>query len=393
MKIHRNIILLGMVSLFADVSSQMVYPLLPKFLLNLGTTALVIGLIEGIAEATASFFKPWSGRLSDQASQRKPFVFWGYFISAIAKPFFALTASWFGVLFVRFVDRFGKAVRNPPRDAILTETVPEERRGYAFGLHRAFDRVGSIIGPLLAMLVLFWSSDNLMLVFIIAGVPGLIGLFFLGGVEERGHTSDKTPASPGLSVDNKAYQWFLWATVVFTLGNSSNAFLMLKADEVGLATFLLPLIWALYNLICAISSPILGQLSDQIGRAPVISLSFLLYTVIYLLFAVTETTVGLWLLFAFYGLHYGLSKGVFKAYIADLATPDQKGAAFGTFEMWTGIALVVASLLMGLFWELLGSAWAFRISAGFSLIGWLLFLAGRYFHGPVVRAGNKSLAE
>jgi MFS family permease len=388
MKIHRNIILLGVLSLCSDIASQMVYPLLPKFLLNLGATALLIGIIEGIAEATASFFKPLSGRFSDRADRRKPFVFWGYFISAFAKPLFALANAWGWVLGIRFLDRVGKALRNPPRDAILTESVTAQNRGYAFGVHRAFDRVGSILGPLIALAILYYYPENFLLVFLFAGIPGLIGLFFLRGIVEKKEGSAPEKKQEKFTA-NPYFRWFLVAAFIFTLGNSSNAFLILKADEVGLATVYLPLIWALYNLVSAISSPFLGRLSDRIGRRPVISISFIFYTIIYFGFAQVADLRWLWLLFGLYGIHYGLSKGIFKAYIADLAPPDQKGAAFGVFEMWMGIGLVLASVLMGWLWDTIGSVWAFRISASFSLLGWLIFVGSRYFDRSVVRSSNE----
>lgn len=377
MKLHRNVYLLGLVSLFADFSSQMVYPLLPQLLVGLGAGAALLGLVEGIAEATASLLKPIAGRWSDRRLRRKPFVFWGYLLAAVSKPLFAFATTWAAVLTFRFTDRLGKALRNPPRDAILAESVAPEKRGLAYGLHLAFDRAGAILGPLLVTGLLFYFPEDFLFIFLLAGIPGVFCLLFLIWVREpkRAILTRQVPASAALTPQ---LRWLLAALFVFTLGNSSDAFLLLKAGEMGLFTYEIPLLWALYNLICALSAPLLGRLSDRIGRLPVILASFVFYGGLYLAFAQVKSVQGLWLLFGLYGIYYGLSKGIFKAYIADMAPPEQKGTAFGLFDMWTGIALVLASLLMGVIWESFGSTWAFTVSAGLSFLGLGIFLYGLF---------------
>ncbi len=364
-----------MVSLFTDLSSQMIYPLIPEFLVSIGTKKAIIGAIEGIAESTASLLKPVFGRLSDKLKNRKLFIYLGYGLSAVSKPFLFFANSWAAVLTVKFFERIGKASRTPARDALISTSVDASKKGRAFGFHRAMDRIGAIGGPLLAMLILFFFKGNVRLVFLLSVIPAVIALFFIRFVKEA-----PLEKKAGQSIRSKSslrstpFILFLTASIVFSLGNSSNAFLILKARETGLSIFLIPIIWIVYNIFCSLSSPIFGSLSDKIGRKPVIITSFIYYSIIYYLFSISNSLWSVWVLFGAYGIYYGLSEGVFRAYIADLVDPGQRATAYGLFNTGIGLALFPASLIMGTLWDLFGSRWAFTVSAIFSLLGFLIFL-------------------
>ncbi len=374
---RKNVFLLGAVSMFTDLSSQMIYPLLPQFLVQLGTSTTLIGLIEGIAEATASLFKTLFGRWSDEMGKRKPFIYLGYGLSTVAKPFLFLATGWIMVLVVKFAERIGKAARGPARDALLSTSVNPMRRGRDFGIQRSMDKIGSVGGPLLAMLVLYYSPENLRLVFLLAVIPALMAILFIPFVVERQALLQKEDDLPAPSfLRNRSFNIFLISNILFTLGNSSNAFLLLKATEEGIATIFLPLLWVGYNFICSIAAPIFGDLSDRVGRKPVIMLSFVCYAVIYAGFAYAEWPIFIWLLFAAYGIYYGLSAGVFKAYLTDLTTPEQRATAYGLFDTGVGLALLPASILMGFLWDHYGSTTAFLTGAGFALLGLLVFVCG-----------------
>jgi len=373
----RNVFCLGMVSLFTDLSSQMIYPLVPEFLAGLGVPKALIGLIEGIAESTASLLRSVFGRLSDRAGKRKLFIYLGYGLSAVSKPFLFLAGSWMPVLGVRFADRVGKAVRTPARDALISTSVSSRRRGTAFGFHRAMDRLGAIGGPLLALLVLHLFRDHaapVRIVFLLSFVPAILALTFVPFAKETVATASKQAPYEKSGIRSRRFVLFLVACIVFTLGNSSNAFLVLKAREAGLSVAMIPLFWVLYNVFCTISSPVFGSLSDRIGRRPVLVTSFLYYAVVYFLFGISQGVGAVWVIMAMYGIYYGLSEGVFRAHIADLVEPESRATAYGIFNTGIGLALVPASIIFGSVWDIFGSRWAFFTSAGFSLLGFLVFL-------------------
>lgn len=375
-KSKKNIILLGMVSLFTDLSSQMIYPLIPEFLVSIGAKKAVIGIIEGIAESTASLFRPIFGRLSDKLKKRKLFIYLGYGLSTISKPFLFFASSWPAVLAIKFFERVGKASRTPARDALISTSVSHSEKGKAFGFHRAMDRMGAIGGPLIAMLILIFFEGNVRLVFLLSVVPAIIALFFIKFVKETTPEKNNAPhIRQKSSLRSAPFIIFLIANIVFSLGNSSNAFLILKAREEGLTIFLIPVIWVVYNIFCSLSSPIFGLLSDRIGRKPIIITSFIYYSAIYFLFALSNSLWSVWVLFGAYGIYYGLSEGVFKAYIADLVSPGKRATAYGLFNTGIGLALFPASIIMGTIWDIYGSKWAFITSALFSLLGFLIFLA------------------
>jgi MFS family permease len=366
-----------MVSLFTDLSSQMIYPLVPEFLAGLGVSKAVIGVIEGIAESTASLFRTVFGRWSDKSGKRKLFITFGYGLSAVSKPFLFLAGTWPVVLGVRFADRVGKAVRTPARDALISTSVDAKRKGSAFGFHRAMDRIGAVGGPLLALLVLhlFRDSDaKVRLVFLFSFVPAVLALAFVPFAKETARTLEKRDAAERTGLRSGTFVMFLIASIVFTLGNSSNAFLILKARETGLSVAMIPVIWVVYNIVCTIASPIFGTMSDKVGRVPVMVASFIYYAVLYVLFGLCRREWCVWVLFGAYGIYYGLSNGIFRAYIADLVAPESRATAYGLFNTGLGLALVPASIIFGAIWDAVGSQWAFFTSAGFGLLGFVIFL-------------------
>lgn len=379
---RRNVFWLGMVSLFTDLSSQMIYPLVPVFLATMGVPMSIIGVIEGIAESTASLFRTVFGRLSDKMGKRKLFIYAGYGLSALSRPFLYLAHSWPPVLGVRFADRVGKAARTPARDALISTSVSAGKRGRAFGFHRAMDRLGAVGGPLLALLVLHLfreSEDGIRMVFLFSVIPGLLALVFVPFARETAQRVRKDEPRRSSGLKSPAFLIFLVASIVFTLGNASNALLVLKATEVGLAVALIPAIWVVYNIVCSVSSPVFGHLSDRLGRTPVLIVSFIYYAVIYLLFGLSGQLWQVWALFAAYGVYYGLSDGILRAYIADLVEPENRATAYGLFNTGVGLALTPASFIFGAIWGSYGSRWAFFVAAGFSLVGFLIFLLSLAF--------------
>jgi len=379
-RLGRNVVSLGFVSLFTDLSSQMIYPLIPEFLVSIGATKLIIGVIEGIAEATASLLRTVFGRLSDKMKKRKLFIFFGYGFSALCKPFLYTASTWTTVLAVKFADRVGKAARTPARDALISTSVDPSIKGKAFGFHRAMDRVGAIGGPLLAMLVLALFNNNIRLVFLFSVIPGLMALFFIQFARETSVDREReTPEEKRGGLRNTSFIVFLISIIIFQLGNSSNAFLILKARETGIPVRLIPAIWIVYNGVCTVASPIFGSLSDKIGRIPVIVISFIYYAIIYALFGFAYQLWMVWALFGAYGVYYGLSDGIFRAYIADLVEPENRATAYGLFNTGIGLALFPASLIMGTLWDMYGSKWAFIVSAGLSLLGFLIFIMSLIF--------------
>jgi MFS family permease len=378
--LQRNVFILGLVSLFSDLSSQMVYPLIPEFLVSIGANKAIIGIIEGIAESTAALFRTVFGKLSDKLKKRKVFIFLGYALSAFSRPILYLAHIWQIVLSVRFSDRFGKAIRNPARDALISTSVDASKKGKAFGFQRAMDRAGAIGGPLLAMLVLMLFNNNVRFVFLLSVIPGVVTVFLVRFAKETAlaDTSDSTAVQKH-SLRNAPFLVFLISNIVFTFGNSSNAFLILRAREAGLSIAMIPVIWIVYNIFCSLSSPLFGSLSDRVGRKPIIIVAFLYYSVIYFLFGYANALWIIWLLFGAYGIYYGLSEGVFRAYIADLVVPESRATAYGLFNTGIGLALFPASLIMGTIWDRFGSMWAFFVSAGFSVFGFLIFLISLFF--------------
>ena len=372
---------LGLVSFFTDTSMEMVYPLLPIFLTSvLGAGPVFLGVIEGIAEGSASVLKGFSGYISDRIGKRKAILVAGYSLSAISDPLFAATRAVWQALFVRFAERIGKGIRESPRDAMIADATDESIRGKAYGFHRALDTLGAVVGPGLAF-VLMWllrSKGNAAYrwVFLIAFIPGLIAVILLVFlVREKAGGEKREFPKLRLSLFPASFKAFIVVIAVFTLGNSSDAFLLLRARNEGISVFYIPLLWMVFNVLYAVVSTPSGALSDRIGRKKILVFGFFLYALVYVGFGFLRGLVWLWVLFAVYGLFYGLTQGVFGAYIADLAPPELKGTAFGIYQATQGIFTFFASLVFGALWQLVNPSVAFLFGAGMAVIAAILMIA------------------
>ncbi len=378
LSLSKNVRNLGWVSFFNDVSSEIIYPLLPIFLTQvLGAGVLFVGLIEGIAESASSFLKLFSGWLSDRFQKRKGIIFFGYSLASITRPFMGLAASAFHVLFLRFFDRIGKGVRTSPRDALLAQSCNEEERGKAFGFQRAMDHAGAMAGPLIASLLMAVLTKDLRTIFYLSAIPAFFCLLILfKGVTDV--TGNRTQTSPALKLHwntwDKRFKYFLLIITLFTLGNSSDAFLLLRAKDLGIDIVSIPILWFFLHLSKTIFSVPGGSLSDRIGRRKVMILAWTVYGLVYLGFAFASKTYHIWLLFFIYGLFFGLSEGTERAWVADLVEESKRGTAYGVYNFFIGMATLPASLLMGLIWKTIGVQWAFSFGAGMALIAALLAL-------------------
>ncbi len=371
----RTVWLLGLVSLFNDSTSELVYPLVPLFLASVlmaGPRAL--GLIEGVAEATASLLKLFSGVLMDYRGHAKGWVAGGYGLAALSRPLFYLASSWPMVLALRFADRVGKGLRTSPRDAILAGAVDKESRGLAFGLHRAMDNAGAVIGPLLAAWLLA-RGVPLKNVFLWAIVPGIITVALALSVKEPSviPAANRLPFSWKMAGFPLIYKRYLLVLALFTLGNSSNMFLLLRAKELGLSDYHVPLLWALVSGVAMVFSVPLSALSDRLGRVRLIIAGWGVYGLFYLLLGINGFhAILLWPLFAFYGLFLAATEGAEKALVADLAPSDMLGTAYGWFNLIAGIMLLPASILFGWLWQEISPLTAFGFSASCALMAALL---------------------
>jgi MFS family permease len=378
-RLHRTVRSLGIVSLLTDASSEMIYPLLPAFLTGvLGAGPAFLGLVEGAAEAVAAVLKIASGRLSDRLARRKPLVVAGYALSSLVRPLVALATVPVHVLAVRVSDRIGKGMRSAPRDALVALVTPAADRGRAFGFQRAMDHAGAVIGPLLASAVLLVRPRDLRTVFALAAIPAALAVATLVFAVQDETTPRAAPAAAAPPTAGRLEHGlvrYLAVLALFTLGNSSDAFLLLRAQEAGVAMAAIPLVWALHHLVKAAASTWGGGLSDRIGRRAAIALGWTVYALAYAGFAAVASPPGVVFLFAFYGLFHAFTEGPERALVADLAGPQSRGRAFGLFHATTGAALLPASLLTGLLWQRFGAAVALGTGAALAALAALgLFL-------------------
>ena len=386
---------LAAVSFLTDISSDMIYPLLPGFLAGtLGVSAAFLGVIEGAAETTAALLKLASGWWSDRLPARKPLVVAGYLIASIARPLVAIATSGAQVMAIRVTDRVGKGIRSSPRDALIADAVDARDRGRAYGVHRAADNAGAVAGPLLAFALLGLGGLSLRTVFAIAAIPGALSVLVLvWKVRERREPAHPQPPALATRREEESrdvvpaetlplqgagpltptppfapgFRVVMGAVLLFTLGNSTDAFLLLRASTVGVTAAQIPLIWALFNGVKALASMPGGALSDRIGRRPVVLTGWMIVAATYAGFAVATQAWQVWALFVVYGVTFGLTEGTEKALVADLTPAARRGAAFGWYNLVIGIGALPASVLFGLLWTTVGPAVAFATGGAIAL--------------------------
>jgi MFS family permease len=387
----RNVRVLATVSFFTDVASEMIYPLLPLFLSTvLGTSAAALGVIEGLAESVSSLLRLPAGWYSDRIRKRKPLVLFGYLIAAVSRPLIGLAQGTGQVLAIRLTDRFGKGVRTAPRDALIADSVLQSQRGYAYGVHRAADSLGAVAGPLIAWALLTFEWVEFRELFLWAAVPGLISVLLVAflvresqaavpvagemraGGASGGATTDVAPHdAPPLG---RTFWRYLFVLFVFTLSTSTDAFLLLRASQLGVATAMIPILWAMLHVVKSSSTVVGGALSDRLGRRPLILGGWAVYAAVYLGFALSSAEWHAWALFVVYGLYFGATEGTEKALVADLVPAARRGTAFGWFNAALGLGALPASVVFGLVWERSGPEVAFVMGAGIAAVATLLFV-------------------
>ena len=376
-KIPKNVFALGWVSFFNDIASEMIYPIVPIFLTSfLGVPVAIVGVIEGIAESTASILKVFSGWLSDKFQRRKPFVISGYTLSTFSKIILGLSYVWPLVLVARFFDRFGKGIRTSARDSLITESCSERERGKSFGFHRALDTLGAVFGPLIAVLLLSIFNNNLRLVFYIAFIPGFIGILLLIiFVREK---KKKALCFKDLRLKwrdiNPSFKIFLFISIIFSIGNSSDAFLILRAQNLGLAIRVTIFSYVLFNLTYALFSIPAGIIVDKIGAKRVLIMGLLIFSLVYLFFGLINNSLFIWLLFPVYGIYMALTEGVGKAYISLLVPQEKSGTAFGIYQTSIGICSFLSSLIAGVMWSYINVRVPFFFGSITAFISVILFI-------------------
>jgi len=431
-KITRNVIVLGLVSLFTDASSEMIYPLVPMFITFLGSSVLVLGVIEGVAETTASLLKLFSGVISDKIRKRKLLIVIGYGTSTLFRPLIGMATAGWHIIFIRMIDRIGKGIRTAPRDALIAASVDDRIRGRAYGFHRAMDHTGAVAGPLLTLICLivliigFEMRDTLLTLrytFLLAFLPGLLAVIALVGfVQEKVDNFPAAKVDLSLKRFDKNFIAFLAIIVLFTLGNSSDAFLLFRVQHVihesqtlhtvihstpfigdmisrigpadaqqkFIEMLFIPLVWAFFHVIKAAFSTPLGALSDKIGRKRVITYGWAIYAFVYVSFALLDLLPGraqiiaTFALFAVYALYYAFTEGAEKAFIADVVQPEVRGSAFGLYNFAIGLGALPASILFGLIYHSFGATVAFGAGAG--IAGISMILLSLFVHEKATRS-------
>jgi len=385
-----NVFFLGLVSLLTDISSEMIFTLVPLFLANvLGAATTVIGFIGGLSESTDAIFRIISGWYSDRIGKRKPFALLGYGISTLVKPFMYLAGSWGAVAAIRFSDRLGKGLRSSPRDALLADSADSAKRGRSFGLHRAMDTIGAAIGLTVAAVIIYQTQGGGMELgletyrwLVLAGtIPAVLAVLVLFFFVKEGKKTE--PMTAGAAIQQKTgwrgalsgfdmrFRLFLLVMAVFTLGNSSDFFVILRAQNLEAPLVQVTLMLVLFNITYAAVSWPAGRLSDKLGRRRIIAIGWGVYALTYLGFAVTGSLWQIWLLFAAYGIYYGVVEGVARAFVADLVPADKRGTAYGLYHGVVGLTLLPASLIAGWLWDAVGSAAPFYFGAGLAFLAML----------------------
>jgi MFS family permease len=374
--LSRETFLLAFASLFADISTEMLYPVLPIFLTQtLGATGSVVGLIDGFAQATQNIVQGFSGALSDRLQQRKPIALMGYLLAAIAKPLMGLSTTWQALLGARLLDRFGAGTRSAPRDALIASSVGETDRGRAFGLEGFGDNAGAFLGPLLAVALIYSFHVGIRNIFYLAIIPGLLAFLMVLLVRERPVAiAAKSRIDVNLRQFPKRYWQYLIVTALFGLGNSSNAFLILRTQEIGASLEATILIYAAFNFVAALASYPAGSLSDRLGRKHVLLGSFVIFVVAYAGFALTHYFIVIAVLFVVYGVYQGIFRAVGKAFASDFVPQRLRASGIGWYSTTVGLLQLIASIVAGLLWDQVGHASVFVYGALFGVVGCLALL-------------------
>jgi len=384
-RLKPQVLLLGLMSLLNDAASEMVYPLLPVFLTSsLGATPVVIGLIEGVADGLASILKYFAGRWSDVTSRRKPFVVWGYTLAAASRALIAAALVWPLVFAARLLDRTGKGIRSAPRDAMISDVTPADQRGRAFGFQRALDHTGAIVGPLLAMACLNVMGLTLRQTIYLAVIPGAIGVVLLvvllreqlNGQRSTVNVAEPSARSP-FTVDRSPFNRAIIAIALFSLANSSDAFLILQAHAAGVTTALLPLLWAAHHVIKSLFSTAAGGLSDRIDRRWLLVAGWASYAVIYAAFPFAHSLTAFFVLFILYAIPFTLAEGAERAWIADLVPAEVRGRSFGIYYLANGMGVLAGTALFGVIYQQVSPRAAFFTGALLAVAAVLAVLATR----------------
>jgi len=386
-KLKPQVILLGFVSLLNDSASEMIYPILPVFLtLTLGATPFDVGMIEGLADAVASILKYFAGSWSDRLARRRPLISTGYALAAGSRALIAAAVAWPWVLLARLIDRTGKGIRSAPRDALISDVTPIEQRGKAYGFHRALDHTGAIVGPLMAMALLQGFHLQMRTVFYIAVIPGVIAVILLVTVLREPERAPRPSTTTTSSTPLPGKFWAaLGAISLFSLANSSDAFLLLQANAGGVTTAMLPLLWAAHHVIKALFSTRAGSLSDRMDRRTLLVIGWLTYAAIYFAFPIARSMRAFFVLFILYAIPFTLTEGAERAWISTLVPAEVRGKSFGLYYLATGIFVLAGTLLFGAIYERVSHAAAFSTGAAIAVLAALFVM-----FTPAVRVSSKA---
>lgn len=375
LRLEKNIFFVGITSFLTDTTTKMIYTVMPLFLMTLGASKTELSLIEGVAESTASIIKALSGWWSDKIRKNKPFMIIGYAFTALLSPLFSIVTTPLQVLIIRFTERVGKGIRTAPRDSLIAASSSDNSKGKSFGFHKTMDNSGAIVGPLLASGILLLFPSNYRMVFVFAAIPGLLGLISIIYFVKEAKSENVTPLGKITLKDfSKKYYIFLGIVFIFTLGNSTDALLLVKASDIGIQASFIPIIYLIFNSVSVIFSVPAGILSDRIGRERLIIFGYLLYSIIYFGFGRTNSKVVLIMLFALYGLYSAATDGVQKALVSDLIDKNKRGTGLGIYNCLVGITLLPASVIAGLLYDNINNRAPFYYGSIMALVAAILVI-------------------